>query len=1168
MYLFKSLVRTIESSHQNLFYPYRLIISILCVNQGCTQKQLGSFFNSDDGYDLLIIMVLLSSLLSNHALWAATDCTTQNDIPATECQTLVNLYKSTQGAHWFDSPANQWNMNQTPCQWQGVVCLQGHVNIINRSQRNLTGPLPELKALNKLQRLNLSDNQLTGTVPTLTALIHLKELYLNNNQFSGTLPTLTTLTQLQWFDVSNNQFSGTLPDLRALTQLQLLNCANNQLTGLIPEWAELKALRVLSLADNQFHGPLPAWDNLVQLQELRLSFNQLTGTVPKLDALVSLHYLYLDHNQLSGSLPSLAHLTQLKVLQLNHNQLEGGVPALPSALQALWLDHNQFQGNLPQLNYLTQLQQLHLDHNAFTGALPPLTALKSLQVLSINHNQLTGSIPQLTGLNQLTQLHLSHNQFSGSLPEFNTLTRLEEIRLDHNQLSGPIPPLNALNHLQELGLANNLLSGDIPQSLSQLPQLVELNLDYNKLTANDPQLIQFLDNKAGYWHTTQTIPPTDLKASQTSENSIQLHWRPIPYHRGEGYYQIHYATEAGGPYQTVSTTDKLIDNYTFTDLRAHSTYFFMIKTHSFIADKQLISAPSTEFSTATTTPSPLALHSRPPINTPLNLGRTQLNKAVTTTLVIINPGQHPITLSQAQITGSHAAEFTLTQAISPLTLAPQTQLSQSLQCRPQAVGVRQATLTLFTDNPQQPTLTYPLTCTGVASAETAQISGEIKTQVGAQGEHLYIDAPERITLTGTIQPLTVHLGQRADILVTYEWLPTDSDTPIVLPLRIAEQVMLEQTMAFILLEHNVLLHLAGTFKVNLGYQLAEQHYTADIITLQVRPNRPPVNLRLEGQRIKENSPVGTLIGSLVTVDHDQGDWFTYGIVDPKSQKYFTIVDNQLQVADQLSLDFETEATHVITVRSTDASGALIEKDFTLEILDEQAVLEDIALTQYQLPENSPEGFIIGKLLTQTTEAGSYHYQLLDDAGGRFNLVNDLLVVAADAQLDYETQVEHRITLRSQDIKTQAVIDKTLTLELVNLIDVALQGAVSNAEGHSIEPPSLNHRERATVTLHIFPDSEHYGQPAELLSVALYHQNDTTIAAYQLDDQQQWQLWDGNLATLTAMQQVHLAKQHEINLLQGQLAGFSGGELNIYGGYRLLNSGEIVYSLTSFDIGIQ
>ncbi|MDY6993567.1 MAG: fibronectin type III domain-containing protein, partial [Pseudomonadota bacterium] len=713
---------------------------------------------------------------------------------------------------------------------------------------------------------------------------------------------------------------------------------------------------------------------------------------------------------------------------------------------------------------------------------------------------------------------------------------------------------------------NNRLSDNIPQSLSQLPQLKVLDLEYNKLTADNPQLMQFLENKVAFWNTTQTLPPTDLKASVPAENSIQLHWHPIPYHQGEGYYQIHYATQSGGPYQTVSTTHKLIDNYTLTDLLAHTTYFFIIKTHSFIADKHLISAPSAEFSAATT--SPLVLHSQPPINTTLNLGHTLINEAITTTLVLVNPNEHKVTLSQAQITGTHAAEFTLTQAIPPLTLAPQTQLSQSLECRPQAVGVRQATLTLLTDSPQQPTLTYPLTCTGITQPKIAQIKGEIKTQAGAQGEHLYIDAPERITLIGTINPPPPHLGQQADIIVTYEWLPANGDTPLVLPLHVAEQVVLEPTMNFTLLEHDLLLHLAGTFKVNLGYQLAEQPYTADIITLQVRPNRAPVHLRLEGKQIKENSPVGTLIGTLVTVDHDQGDWFTYGIVDPKSQKYFTLVDNQLQVAAPLRLDFETQATHVITLRSSDASGALIEQEFTLEIIDEQAVLEDIALTQYQLPENTPDGFIIGKLLTRTTEPGTFRYQLLDDAGGQFNLVNDLLVVAADAQLDYETQAKHSITLRSQEINTHAFIDKTLTLELVNLIDVALQGAVSNAEGRIIEPPSLNHREKATVTLHIVPDIEHYGQPAELLSVALYDQHDTTIAAYQLDDKQQWRLWDGNLTTLTAIQQVHLEKQHEINLLQGQLAGFSGGELNIYGGYRLLNSGEIVYSLSSFDIEIQ
>ena len=172
-----------------------------------------------------------------------------------------------------------------------------------------------------------------------------------------------------------------------------------------------------------------------------------------------------------------------------------------------------------------------------------------------------------------------------------------------------------------------------------------------------------------------------------------------------------------------------------------------------------------------------------------------------------------------------------------------------------------------------------------------------------------------------------------------------------------------------------------------------------------------------------------------------------------------------------------------------------------------------------------------------------------------------------ASLDYETQPQHMITVRSQDIDTQAFIDKTFRLELMNLIDVMLKGEVSNAEGHIIEPPSLNNREKATVSLHIIPDRAHYGLQADLIVVALYRQQQTTQAAYQLNHEQHWQLWDGDLATLAGLQTVTLATEHELYLLQGQFAGFSGGEFNIYGGYRLLDSGEIAYSLTSFNIEI-
>ncbi|OQW94952.1 MAG: hypothetical protein BWK79_04140, partial [Beggiatoa sp. IS2] len=118
---------------------------------------------------------------------AATDCFVQTDIPQTECQALVDLYNSTNGPSWTDSPANNWNVTNTPCSWTGVICGIGVVTQIQRSSRNLVGTLPSsLSTLTNLRSLNLNWNQLTGTIPDLSATaLAAPNVYLNCNRFTG-----------------------------------------------------------------------------------------------------------------------------------------------------------------------------------------------------------------------------------------------------------------------------------------------------------------------------------------------------------------------------------------------------------------------------------------------------------------------------------------------------------------------------------------------------------------------------------------------------------------------------------------------------------------------------------------------------------------------------------------------------------------------------------------------------------------------------------------------------------------------------------------------------------------------------------------------------------------------------------------------------------------------
>jgi len=153
---------------------------------------------------------------------AATDCAAVTDIPSTECEALVALYKSTDGTNWRRN--HGWNTN-TPCKWYGVRCSDGHVTALSLYQNQLSGKIPtELGNLSHLTVLDLSSNQLSGSIPTeLGNLSRLKGLSLHSNQLSGPIPTeLGNLSHLRSLLLYKNQLCGKIPsELRNFKRIQI-----------------------------------------------------------------------------------------------------------------------------------------------------------------------------------------------------------------------------------------------------------------------------------------------------------------------------------------------------------------------------------------------------------------------------------------------------------------------------------------------------------------------------------------------------------------------------------------------------------------------------------------------------------------------------------------------------------------------------------------------------------------------------------------------------------------------------------------------------------------------------------------------------------------------------------------------------------------------------------
>ena len=237
------------------------------------------------------------------------DCAAVTDVPQMECEALVALYESANGAGWEDK--TNWLRTTTVGNWNGITVSDGHVSEIELYVNNLNGTIPfQLGSMTYLQILDLSWNQLSGTIPaSLGNLTNLQYLDLDGNQLTGTIPAeLGNLASLDWLDLGNNQLSGTIPSsLGNLTNLTRLDLGNNQLTGTIPaELGDLSFLYGLCLGGNQLSGTIPSsLGNLTSLQSLSLSWNQLTGTIPsELGNLDHLTHLDLSHNFLEGDVPS------------------------------------------------------------------------------------------------------------------------------------------------------------------------------------------------------------------------------------------------------------------------------------------------------------------------------------------------------------------------------------------------------------------------------------------------------------------------------------------------------------------------------------------------------------------------------------------------------------------------------------------------------------------------------------------------------------------------------------------------------------------------------------------------------------------------------------------------------------------------------------------------
>ena len=164
-------------------------------------------------------------------------------------------------------------------------------------------------------------------------------------------------------------------------------------------------------------------------------------------------------------------------------------------------------------------------------------------------------------------------------------------------------------------------------------------------------------------------------------------------------------------------------------------------------------------------------------------------------------------------------------------------------------------------------------------------------------------------------------------------------------------------------------------------------------------NRAPTGISLTGGGVPENSPAGTLAGTLAAVDPDYGDAFSFALVAGEGD-----ADNAAFAIDGTSLlttasfDHEAGASRTVRVRVTDAEGESFERALLIEVLNEIESLHVTGLTPtvdgFRVSFSEPIDPVGLNLYDAMDVLGAADLSLVGEQAGA---VRGSLVVAADGQ---------------------------------------------------------------------------------------------------------------------------------------------------------------------------
>jgi hypothetical protein len=190
-----------------------------------------------------------------------------------------------------------------------------------------------------------------------------------------------------------------------------------------------------------------------------------------------------------------------------------------------------------------------------------------------------------------------------------------------------------------------------------------------------------------------------------------------------------------------------------------------------------------------------------------------------------------------------------------------------------------------------------------------------------------------------------------------------------------------------------------------------------------------------GGTVAENATAGTVVGTVAGAPGDGGTILNFALTNSANGKFaIDAATRVVTVVHGAQFDYESASSQTISVRTTDASGEVLDKTFTIAVTNVNEAPTGATMTGGTVAENAANGTAVGTVAGIDPDFGStFGYALTNNAGGRFaiNATTGVVTVANGASLDYEAAQSQTITVRVTD-QGGLTFDKNFIIGVTNV----------------------------------------------------------------------------------------------------------------------------------------